>query len=118
MSERDWLLFVKDIHKSITRILEYTNTTKSEFFNDRKTFDAVMRNLEIIGEAVKHIPADVRRKYKSVEWKKIAGLRDIVVHEYFGINEKIIWDVIENKIPTLKEVQSFFHHILIPSNQI
>ncbi|KKK64994.1 hypothetical protein LCGC14_2978610 [marine sediment metagenome] len=54
MSERDWLLFVKDIHKSITRILEYTNTTKSEFFNDRKTFDAVMRNLEIIGEAVKH----------------------------------------------------------------
>jgi uncharacterized protein with HEPN domain len=103
MSERDWLLFIKDIHKSITRILEYTNTTKNEFFNDRKTFDAVMRNLEIIGEAVKHIPADVRRKYKSVEWKKIAGLRDIVVHEYFGINEKIIWDVIENKIPTLKE---------------
>lgn len=77
-----------------------------DFLKDHKTYDAVMRNLQIIGEAIKHLPAEVRTEYKNVDWKKAAGLRDIVVHEYFGINIDIIWDVITNKIPELeKEVK-------------
>ncbi len=60
-----------------------------------------MRNLAIIGEAAKKIPADVRRKYPDVAWKKMAGLRDIVVHDYFGIDEDIIWDVVTVRIPEL-----------------
>jgi len=103
MSEREWRLFLKDAEKSINRIIEYTKDMEREsFFKDYKTFDAVMRNLAIIGEAIKHIPQDIRGKYKEIEWKKIAGLRDIIVHGYFGIDEDIIWDVVENKIPELK----------------
>jgi uncharacterized protein with HEPN domain len=83
-----------------------------EFFKDSKTYDAVMRNIQIIGEAIKHLPADVRKEYKNVDWKRAAGLRDIVVHEYFGINKDIIWDVIKNKIPELeKEVRKILKDI-------
>ncbi len=74
-----------------------------EFLKDHKTYDAVMRNLQIIGEAIKHLPADFRKEHKSIDWKKAAGLRDMVVHEYFGINKDIIWDVIKNKIPELEK---------------
>jgi uncharacterized protein with HEPN domain len=84
--------------------MEYTKgMDRKEFFYDYKTFDAVMRNLEIIGEAIKHIPLEIREKYKEIEWRKITGLRDIVIHEYFGIDEDIIWDVVENKVPELKK---------------
>lgn len=62
-----------------------------------------MRNLAIIGEAAKKIPAEFRRKYPELEWKKMAGLRDIVVHDYFGIDEDIIWDVVTIRIPELKQ---------------
>jgi uncharacterized protein with HEPN domain len=82
------------------------------FFKDSKTYDAVMRNIQIIGEAIKHLPADVRKEYKNVDWKKAAGLRDIVVHEYFGINKDIIWDVIKNKVPELeKEVKKILRDV-------
>lgn len=103
MSERDWRLFLKDISECSGRVLDYTNAmARDEFFEDRKTVDAVMRNLAIIGEAAKKIPADVRRKHPDVAWKKMAGLRDIVVHDYFGIDEDIIWDVVSARIPELK----------------
>ncbi|MBI3812976.1 MAG: DUF86 domain-containing protein [Nitrospinae bacterium] len=103
MPDRDLTLFVKDIFTSSHKIIGYIeNITLNEFLEDHKTYDAVMRNLQIIDEAIKHLPKEFRKKYKNVEWKKVAGLRDIVVHEYFGINEDIIWDVIKNKIPELK----------------
>lgn len=65
--------------------------------------DGVVRNLEIIGEAVKHIPEDVKKNYPDIEWRKIAGLRDILIHAYFGIDLDVVWDVVKNKIPELKE---------------
>ena len=113
MPERDWTLFLKDIQTHSKRVITYTKDLSAQkFFKDPKTYDAVMRNLQIIGEAIKHLPSDVRKEYKNIDWKKAAGLRDIVVHEYFGINEDIIWDVITNKIPELeKEVRKILKQI-------
>lgn len=103
MSERDWRLFLKDIDVSAQRVVGYVGLmTREEFFADHKTIDAVMRNLAIIGEAAKKIPAEFRRKHPELEWKKMAGLRDIVVHDYFGIDEDIIWDVVTKRIPELQ----------------
>jgi len=76
---------------------------KDELVKDRRTRDAVVRNLEVIGEAVKKLPAQVKREHPEVEWKKIAGLRDILVHDYFGIDRDIVWDVVQNKLPVLAE---------------
>lgn len=70
---------------------------------DERTLDAVIRNLEVIGEAVKLIPAEVREEHEQINWNKIAGLRDILIHRYFGIDVEIIWDVVQNKIPPLEK---------------
>ena len=65
---------------------------------DELTFDAVVYNLQIIGEAVKKIPPEIRDRYPQIEWRKIAGLRDIIAHAYFTIDDRIVWDIIQNKL--------------------
>ena len=75
--------------------------TAATFLADEKTYDAVLRNLEIIGEAAKHLPDEIRAKTPEIDWRKVAGFRDIVAHAYFGIDNRILWDIIENKIPEL-----------------
>ncbi|MCZ6624322.1 MAG: DUF86 domain-containing protein [Deltaproteobacteria bacterium] len=104
---RDYKVFLDDILGAIAKVRRYTaGFSQEEFFKDEKTLDAVARNLEIIGEAVKKIPPRLRTQYPSVDWKKVAGLRDILVHEYFGIDSEIIWDILQNKLPGLeKQVQ-------------
>ena len=105
MSERNLLLFLNDILKCIQKIQKYTKgKSYDDFIKDELLVDGIVRNLEVIGEAVKNIPADFRKKYPTVEWKKIAGLRDILIHEYFGIDYELLWDIVKNKIPEL-EVQ-------------
>ncbi len=64
----------------------------------------MIRNLEIIGEAVKNLPDDIKKDYPEVEWRKIAGLRDILIHAYFGVDLEVIWDIVKNKVPELKEM--------------
>lgn len=100
---RDYQVYLDDILESAARIREYTSGAEyEEFIEDGKTIDAVVRNLEIIGETVKHLPEDVRSRHPEVDWKKIAGLRGILIHEYFGIDLEIIWDIVKNKVPPLE----------------
>lgn len=99
---RDIRLYLDDIRESCEKILRYScGLNFEQFVSNEKTFDAIVRNLEIIGEAAKHVPSEIRRRYPEVEWAKIAGLRDMVVHEYFGLDEDILWDVVQNRIPRL-----------------
>ncbi|WHZ17591.1 MAG: DUF86 domain-containing protein [Nitrospira sp.] len=100
---RDYKVYVDDILEAIAKIKRFTAGFDSETFSaDEKTFDAVIRNLEVIGEAVKKIPEEFRNQYPAVEWKKIAGVRDMLIHEYFGIDVEIVWDIIQNKLPILE----------------
>lgn len=104
MSERDYVLFLEDILVSTQKILRYVgNKSFEEFINNELLIDGTIRNLEIIGEAVKNLPAQIKRKYGSIEWKRIAGLRDILIHEYFGVKYTILWDIVKKEIPPLKE---------------
>jgi uncharacterized protein with HEPN domain len=101
---RDYVLYLGDMRSACEKILRYTHDlTFDAFMNDEKTFDAVIRNLEILGEAAKHIPLQVQIQHPQIEWRKIAGMRDVVAHKYFGIDEDILWDVIQNRIPVLLE---------------
>lgn len=103
MPERLDALWISDIKEAIARVEEYTRGMKySDFLEDKKTQDAVVRNIGIMGEAAKKISAEFKRNHKDVNWKAIAGTRDKVVHEYFGVSWSILWDVIKNKLPQLK----------------
>jgi uncharacterized protein with HEPN domain len=102
---RDESLFIDDIQDSCEKVLRFTKgMTYKDFIHDDLHFDAVLRNLEIIGQAVKNISEETRQKYPEVKWRKIAGFRDIVAHEYFGVNEETVWDIVENEIPALLEI--------------
>lgn len=101
---RDPLLYLEDILEAISNIEKYTKgLTLNKLKRNRLIIDAVIRNLEIIGEAVKHIPANVKKKYPDIEWRKIAGLRDILIHEYFGIDIEVLWDIVIHKLPDLEK---------------
>lgn len=101
---RDESLYLADIHESCEKVLRFTKGMNyKDFVHDELHFDAVLRNLEIIGEAVKNMSEEMRKKYPNVKWRKIAGFRDIVAHEYFGINDETVWDIVENEIPALLE---------------
>ena len=101
---RDFKVYLEDILEAIAKIHQFTAGFSFDVFcKDAKTFDAVIRNLEIVGEAIKKLPGELREQHPQIEWKKIAGLRDILIHEYFGIDAKIVWDLIQNKLPILEK---------------
>jgi uncharacterized protein with HEPN domain len=101
---REHRLFLADMHKACEKVVRYTQgLTREQFVADEKTFDAVMRDLEIVGEAAKHIPPEVRAEAPDIDWRKIAGLRDVVIHEYFGLDLEIIWDIVTREVPALRE---------------
>ena len=101
--KRELRLFIEDILESIRLIEKYIgNLSKEDLNNNQGLKDSLVRRLEIIGEAVKNIPDDFKEKYSQVPWKKIAGLRDIIIHAYFEIDLDITWEIITKDLPILK----------------
>jgi len=101
---RDYKAYLEDIVQAAQKISRYISGLSLQTFSaDEKTIDAVVRNLEVIGEAVRNIPADIIERYSEIEWRRIAGLRNILIHEYFAISMKIIWDIVTNKLPILEQ---------------
>ena len=103
-SRRDYKDYLFDINDTINKIEKFCKGFNlAKFKQDEKTHDAVIRRFEIIGEAVKNIPARVKNKYKEIPWKEMAGMRNKLVHEYFGVNTEVVWKTIKHDIPDLKK---------------
>jgi len=103
MSKRSLELLVEDIWESIEKIERYIEgMTQDSFKSDEKTTDAVVRNLEIIGEAAGRLPEDFTNRHSEIEWMKIVGLRNRIVHESFGVDLQIIWQILNKDIPAFK----------------
>jgi uncharacterized protein with HEPN domain len=99
---RDWRFRVGDIVASVSAALDYTSgMTYEEFADDRRTRDAVIRNLMTMGESVRWIPGPIREANPEVPWTVMRGVRNVVVHEYFGVDEKILWDTVVHDLPSL-----------------
>ena len=100
---RDFEVYLEDILQAIAKIRTYVaGATRQSFAQDNMRIDAVVRNLEVIGEAAKMIPEAIRIEYPNIEWKKIAGLPDILAHHYFEVDLDIVWDIVQNKLPELE----------------
>ena len=100
-SERDPVLYISDIILSMERVQEYiTDLDFQKFKWDYKTVDAVIRNFEIIGEATKNLPSELKEKYPNIPWEEMYRLRNRISHEYFGVDYEIIWDIATNHLPT------------------
>ncbi|MFO8051965.1 MAG: DUF86 domain-containing protein [Thermoplasmatota archaeon] len=101
--KKDPKMFLQHIIDSIELIEDYTrNKDLEDFLDDKQLQDSVTRRIEIIGEAVKNLDHDIREEYPDVPWKDIAGMRDVIIHGYFGVEPIIVWRVKENDLPDLK----------------
>ncbi len=101
--KRDYRDYLEDMLTAIDETAEFTGGISFDVFTqDRKTINAVLRSLEVLGEAAKRIPDDLRAKATRVPWKYIAGMRDKLIHEYFGVDLSIVWTVIKNELPPLR----------------
>lgn len=102
MLPRNWKMRITDILECISRIQRYTQGMGfDEFETDDKTIDSVLRNLEIIGEASRHVPQEIKSQYTDLPWAEMNTMRNIVIHEYHGVNLNIIWQTITNDLPPL-----------------
>jgi uncharacterized protein with HEPN domain len=101
---RDHTIYLHDILTAIDAIEGFVgNMTFEEFCRDDKTVSAVIRKLEIIGEATKNIPDDIRKKHDHIPWREMAGMRDKLIHFYFGVNHNLVWKTLASRLPELKD---------------
>ncbi len=99
---KDDRVFLAHVRDAISKIESYTQGGREAFFADTKTQDAVIRNLEIIDEAVKNLSADLRAEHPEMPWTRIAGMRDVLIHDYFGVRLETVWNAVEHRLPELK----------------
>lgn len=105
MRKADFRIYVRDILEAIQRIDEYLDEMSfEEFSKDKKTIDAVVRNFAVIGEAAKNVPVSVKRKHPEIAWKRMSGMRDKVIHEYFGVDPHILWDTSKIDLSASKQM--------------
>lgn len=99
---RDQRLFLRDIQRGSRKVIDWAaGLSQEQFIADEMRRDAVLRNLQIIDEAVKQLPPELRDQHPAVPWRRIARFRDIVTHAYFGLDDDIVWDIVQNKVPEL-----------------
>jgi len=102
--KRDIRVYIEDILESIEKIEEYMEGVSEDvFYAETKIQDCVFRRLETIGEAAKNIPQQIRKKYSDIQWKSIAGMRDVLIHGYFEVNLERVWKTVEKDLPSLKK---------------
>lgn len=100
--KRNWQFYIQDMIKFSEKILSYTNGLEQETFTAKTlVYDATLRNLELIGEAATHIPNDVRKVHLEIEWRSIIGIRNQLAHSYLGIDDDVIWNIIQIDLPDL-----------------
>jgi len=99
---KDDKVFLQNILECIVKIETYTNSGKEVFMSSDLIQDAVIRNLEIVGEATKRVSQGIKEQHQEIPWRQMAGLRDVLIHDYMGISLKIVWNVVQNELPQLK----------------
>ncbi len=105
MSKRTYIEFIRDIFEHIEKIEKFTSGYDFEdFIKDEKTVYAVIRCFEVIGEAVKNLPSEFKEEYPSIPWSKMAGMRDKLIHSYFGVDYETLWETVKKRIPELKPI--------------
>ena len=103
MSKRDASLLLQDMRESMQKIARYVaGMDRAAFLADDKTVDAVVRNVEIIGEASKQMPEEFKTRYSQVPWQQMAGMRNRIVHDYAGVDLELVWDVVTKSLPVLE----------------
>jgi len=104
MSYRSWKFRIEDIIEALDRIFHYVKDLNYDgWMKDQKTIDAVIRNLEIIGEAAANVPQEIQDLYVDIPWYQMKGMRNILIHEYFGVDNDVLWNTIKKDLPVLKE---------------
>lgn len=99
---KDTAIYLRHIRDAIARIETYTAQGRKAFFEDTMVQDAVIRNLEVIGEAVKDLPPELKRRHPEIPWRSITALRNVLIHEYFGVDLEIVWRIVQRRLPALK----------------
>ena len=104
MSDREWRFYLKDMIDFSERVLAYTEDfSREEFVASRINYDATIRNIELIGEAATHIPDQIRRQYSEIPWRQVVAARNQMIHGYLGVDNDILWSLIQEDVPALLE---------------